>query len=435
MKRRLTELLCLALLLKAGSLAALQGEVRFLPATDEPVWVGQELELYLELWTNGLSFSDQRFVLPEIRGAFLLQPDASTLKLTETRRGETWQGLRYTLLLYPQRAGRLEVPAFDVSFRSRAVFGTEPESFLFRTTSLEIPARLPPGADPNSLLVTTDDFTVEFDWRPRAGEEGSLQLEVGDALTLEVRRSALAVPGMVFTPLPAFDIPGLAVYADPPQVMDRVNRGELSGSRLDRVTFICEQEGRYEIPELKFQWWDPDGRTLSEQILPALSLEVTPSAAWGSGAASQSRGDFKAWVWLVSIIVVLVLAAFPGRWLAGRLTAAWNLWQERRREGEPWAFKQAVKACRKARAVQAYRAINLWLGRCEGVSRSTTLLQWARSTGDGSLLLEAGELQACITNSTTERWQGHKLARLLRVHRVQMYRRSRRSDRLSPLNP
>lgn len=435
MKRRLTEFLFLVLLLQSGSLAALQGEVRFVPATEEPVWVGQELELYLELWTNGLSFSDQHFVLPEVRGGFLLQPEASTVKLSETRRGESWQGLRYTLLLYPQRAGRLEVPAFDVSFSSRVVFGTEPERFEYRAPVLEIPARLPPGADPRGLLVTTDDFSLDAEWRPRAGDGGSLQLEVGDALTLEVRRRALAVPGMVFTPLPAFDVPGLAVYADTPQIEDRVNRGVLNGSRLDRVTFICEQEGRYEIPEIKFQWWDPQRGSLSEQTLPALEVEVRPSVGWGSGAASRARSGPEAWSWLVSAMVLGVLAVIPGRWLASRLTTVWRQWQMRRREGEAWAFTQAVKACRKARAAQAYSTINLWLGRCDGVSRSTTLLQWARSVGDGSLLLEAIELQACISNATTERWQGRKLARLLRIHRARMRRRSRRSDRLSPLNP
>jgi hypothetical protein len=435
MKRRLTELLLLVLFLKSGSLAALQGEVRFFPSTEEAVWVGQELELNLELWTNGFSFADQRFVLPEVRGAFLLQADASTLKLSENRQGETWQGLRYTLLLYPQRAGSLAVPSFGVSFSSRLVFGTEPETFEFRTESLQIPVRLPPGADPEGLLVSTGDFALEYDWQPRASTDNTMQLEVGDAISLEVRRSALAVPGMVFAPLPGFDIPGLAVYADPPQVEDRVNRGVLKGYRKDRVTLVCEQEGRYEIPEIKFQWWDPDRDSLGESTLPALELEVQASAAWESGVATRSSSASKLTAWFFSVVVLLVLAVFPGRWLAGRLMAAWRHWQANRREGEPWAYRQALSACRKARAVQAYSAISLWLGRCEGVGGTTTLLQWARSTGDESILREAGELQACISNGATARWQGRALARLLRAQRTRMRRYSRQPARLPSLNP
>jgi hypothetical protein len=435
MSRRLIELLFVVLLLQSGSLVALQGEVRFFPSTDDAVWAGQELELNLELWTNGFSFADQHFVLPEVRGAFLLQADASTLKLGENRQGESWQGLRYTLLLYPQRAGRLVVPSFSVSFSSRLVFGTEPESFEFRTGSLEIPVRLPPGADPEGLLVTTGDFAVEYDWQPQANADNTLQLEVGDAISLEVRRSALAVPGMVFEPLPALVIPGLAVYSDAPQVEDRVNRGVLKGYRKDRVTFVCEQEGRYLIPEIKFQYWDPGRDTLGESTLPELELEVRASAAWGSGAAGRSSRESVRWAWLVSIMVLITLAVFPGRWLAGRLITAWRHWQARWREGEPWAYWQALSACRKARAVQAYTAISLWLGRCEGAGGTPTILQWARSTGDGSLLREACELQACISNGRTEQWRGRKLARLLRAQRARMRRHSRRPDRLSSLNP
>lgn len=434
--RRLTELLLLLLLLlRAGDLAALGGEVRFFPATEEPVWVGQELELYLELWSNGFSFSDQRFVLPEVRGAFLLQPDASTVKMSENRRGETWQGLRYTLLLYPQRAGRLEVPAFEVSFSSRAVFGSQPEAFRYKTPELEIQTRLPPGADNEGLLVSTDDFTLNFGWQPQAGAEGPLQLEVGDALTLEVWRSAQAVPGMVFAPLPVFDIPGLAVYADPPEVSDSVNRGLLNGSRLDRVTFVCEQEGRYSIPEIKFQWWDPGSESLSEKILPGLELEVLPSSAWGSGSASEVRGDSNLVVWIVSLATLFLLAAYPGRWLAGKMVSAWRRWNARRRAGKPWAFRQVISACRKGRAMQAYQAITLWLGRCEGDCRGMTLLQLARHSGNRSLLLEAGELQACIANGSTESWDGRELARQLGRERRKMRRSSLQPEPLAPLNP
>ena len=434
--RRLTELLLLLLLLlRAGDLAALGGEVRFFPATEEPVWVGQELELYLELWSNGFSFSDQRFVLPEVRGAFLLQPDASTVKLSENRRGETWQGLRYTLLLYPQRPGRLEVPRFDVSFSSRAVFGSQPEAFTYRTPELEIQTRLPPGADAESLLVTTDDFALEYEWQPQVGAEGPLQLEVGDALTLEIRREAQAVPGMVFKPLPTLEIPGLAIYADPPKVSDRVNRGVLSGSRLDRITFVLEQEGRYSIPEIKFQWWDPGSKALSEEILPGLELEVLPSSAWGSGTASRVSSNSNPVAWIVAAAALLLVVAYPGRWLAKKMVAAWRHWNARRRAGEPWAFRQVISACRKGRAMQAYHAITLWLGRCEGDCRGMTLLQLARHSGNRSLLLEAGELQACMANGSTESWDGRELARQLGIQRRKMRRSSLQPEPLAPLNP
>ena len=55
-----------------------QGEIRFQAAGDSKVWVGQELELHLDLLSTGFSFSGQQFSLPEVRGAFLLQADSFT---------------------------------------------------------------------------------------------------------------------------------------------------------------------------------------------------------------------------------------------------------------------------------------------------------------------------------------------------------------------
>jgi hypothetical protein len=339
MQRRLSErflfLLAVSLCCHALGVAAaeaLEGDVRFSAARDEPAWVGQEVELNLELWSDGFSFGDQLFILPEVPGGFLLQGDSSTVKLSETRGGVAWQGLRYTLLFYPQAAGRLEVPAFDVSYTARAGFGSAPTAFRFRTEPLGVEVRLPPGARPGDLLVTTGAFDLEANWDHELPVEGPLQLQTGDALTLEIRRRAADVPGMVFAPLPEHRFSGLGVYPAAPVLDDRINRGELTGSRTDSVTFVCESAGRYEIPEWRFQWWDPEREVMAERVIPAMQLEVTVNPAYG--AQSQASGTSpKSWRWaLVALVagsLVLAFAWFTLRPLIARLVR-WI--RERRRQ-------------------------------------------------------------------------------------------------------
>jgi hypothetical protein len=299
------------LLLPDGILAAdeVQGDIRLEPAREDISWVGQELELNLELWTTGLSFGDQLFVLPEVRGAYLMQADSSTVKLNETRENVQWQGLRYTLLLYPQRAGRLEVPSFEVQFTASAGFGSEPVRFQQRTPGLFVEARLPPGVDSGKLLVTTGSFSMASAWTPAVASDAPLELKVGDSLILEVTRQAQDVPGMVFAPLPAFSIEGLAAYPAPPKVNDRINRGSLTGNRTDSVTFICERAGHYTLPELRFQWWDPITETLSEKTIPSLELTVADNPGYQaeSGEAEKTwlRPDWKQLLVIVTSLVVL----------------------------------------------------------------------------------------------------------------------------------
>lgn len=315
--------LVLALLaLSAPATAQEQAEVRIVAGRDDPQWVGAKIPVYLELWTDSMIFSNQSFVVPEVSGAWLLQADSSTVKLTERRQGTTWQGLRYTLSLYAQRAGTLEVPPFEVRFSTRAAFRAEPVMHEFTTQSLEVEARLPPGLAEAGSLVTTSAFDFDAAWEPALDDDqGVLELQTGDALVLTVKREAEDVPGMAFSPLPEMEIEGLGIYADPPRIDDRVDRGDLTGTRADRVTVVCEQPGSYVLPAMEFQWWDPGRETLRRETVAAVTLNVTENAAWGSAGSDAAEDvesfSLRSWWW---VPVLGVLLWWPGRVLFVSLT-------------------------------------------------------------------------------------------------------------------
>lgn len=416
---------------------ALQGEIRFQVADREIRWVGQQQELHLELWTDGFSFADQLFVIPEVKGAYLLQPDASTLKLSENREGVTWQGLRYTLLLYPQRSGKLRVPSFDVSFSARAGFGTEPASFRYSTPPLELETRMPPGAEAGSLLVSTSSFSMESSWTPMADPDGKAELKVGDAITLNVTRRAQNVPGMVFSPLPDITINGLGIYPAPPGVDDRVNRGALRGERTDSVTFICEREGTYHIPEIRFQWWDPGREQLAEQKVNSLELVVAANPAWtgaakGSAATVGASFDWSKALMFGGATLLVALGGYVG------LPRVRRYHQNRRdliESGEPWAFRKVRLACESGNPIEAYSAITLWLSRVESLRPGATLMDWAEQSGIDELKKEATTLQERVASGLTKEWTGLRLAQLLAQSREGMDQPLEASHVLQALNP
>ena len=85
----------------------------------------------------------------------------------------------------------------------------------------------------------------------------AVPVEVGDALVLTVTQEAQGIPAMLLPPLALPELPGLAAYPDPPEVEDRSNRGALTGRRTDRLTWIVEQAGSYDIPGVRYRSWDP----------------------------------------------------------------------------------------------------------------------------------------------------------------------------------
>jgi len=241
-----------------------------------------------------------------------MQTDTTTIKTTKKIDNRDWQILRYPLALYPQRAGLLEVPPINVRFVTSAGFGTPSKAFEFVTQATQLTITLPPGVKPGDLVVTTDSFKLDYDWQPATGAANT-----GDAVTLSVIRKASDISAMLLPPLPVFRVEGLAAYPQTPGVKDQADRGDLTGERSDAITWIVEKPGVYKIPGIRFQWWDPGRKVLSEKVIPALELEVAANPAFASGPSTQEMPGFRAspkvWGMVVALLALLVSLGWLAR--------------------------------------------------------------------------------------------------------------------------
>ena len=141
-------------------------------------------------------------------------------------------------------------------------------------------------------------------------------LSVGDAIERVIRFEANDVMAMM---LPALDIQalqGLKAYPLPPELQDNNNRGEMTASRVERISYIAQQPGSYTLPAEEFLWWDTRSRRLVLLSLPAIDIEVT-------GAAAETAADVPAAVWFaliamaVGLLLVMLVLWLSRRWLQG----------------------------------------------------------------------------------------------------------------------
>ena len=397
---------------------------------DQEVWAGQQITLMLDLKTTGFSFSGTHFNLPEVSGAFLMQTDTTTIKLTEKIDGRDWQVISYPLALYPQKAGRLQIPSIDVRFTTSAGFGSEEKAFEFKTDPLELTVNLPPGAKPGELIVTTKSFELEYEWQPATGAANT-----GDAVTLSVSRRASDTSAMLLPPLPVFQADGLAAYPQPPDVNDKTDRGDLTGERIDSITWVVEQAGVYEIPGIRFQWWDPVNRELRQQIVPGLSLDIPPVAADDMVTATTgSPGESSARSLQLWIAVITALLAF----------ALWLLFRRKLRGQHPinerTTFTRLANACKNHQAGQAHTAIHTWLEyvpiEANNHPRPLTLNEFAGICNDRQLATDLDKLQRALVTSAPD-WQGDDLlSSLQRIRRrINRQKPNPAEAHLAPLNP
>ena len=321
----------------------------------------------------------------------------------------------------------MQIPPIDVRFTTSAGFGSEERAFEFKTDPLELTVSLPPGAKPGELIVTTTSFELEHDWQPATGAAN-----IGDAVTLTVNRRAGDISAMLLPPLPVFQADGLAAYPQAPDVNDKTDRGDLTGERIDSITWVVEQAGEYEIPGIRFQWWDPDRRELKQQIIPGLSLDIPPVAADDGGDCNEFL--------LASEVVDSGDHGLRLRLSAGCISGV-NLTIKSRKMRRT-TFTRLANACKNNQAGQAYTAIHAWLEYLPLVAtshpRTLTLNEFAGLCDDrlNQLATDLDKLQKALIASSPD-WQGGELLSSLQCirRRINRQKPSPAEAYLAPLNP
>ena len=402
----------------------LDARVRAGLETTADVWVGQQIGLTVDILSPGSTFSKQRIYLPAVAGALILEDAVTTIYLNERIDGETWQVLRYRYPMFVQRSGTIEVPPVDVAFEVSPGFGQANVAFDLNTQSLSLSVNPPPGVTNLQNLVTTARFTLNVDVTPNKTE-----LQVGDAVTRTITRTATGVSGMAFAPLPEHEIAGVAAYPEAPLIDDSSNRGELRGQRIDTTTFVLQAEGEVDLPAIDLQWWDPQAAQLHVETIPALSLTVAanPALTATRDLEQQTPSGSLKWLYLLAAGVAGVLGWLLNRHLP-RLKSHLRHRARLHAQTEPARFKQLQQACRKNDALLAYNAY----------------LHWASADhAPASALLASPPLkaarektqQAFITGDNT--WRGKALADATQQARraKQGANHSKAEHELAALNP
>ena len=314
-------------------------------------WVGQRVSVYVTVRIPGRPDESPRFDLPQVSGALLLKAPGSPVLGTEREGDVEFTTQRHELMLFPQRPGVVEVPSVGVRVR----LGDEERTAA--TAPLSVEAALPEGAAAGALLVTTTRFTAEQTWDPAPADA-----TVGDAFVRTITLAADDLLGLALPPAPAPEVPGLRTYVDDPVVDDRMNRGRLSSTRVDRTTFVCTAPGRVELPGVTYTWYDPDAGRLRTEELPGAAFEVAPdpTLAEPPGPGADDGVDPAT---LALVVGALLVAALPPFLMRRRLAAAWAARRARIAAAEPACFARLREACRRGDPAASWTALVSWMER------------------------------------------------------------------------
>jgi len=296
----------------AGSSFAQQPQVRSKLILPNDVWVGQRLVLVVELLAPGVFSGTAAFDLPDPPGIMLLPPSERPVLSSEQISGVSYTVQRHEVLIFPQRAGEVRVPAFTVRFGfKRSPLDQDAIAASVKTEPVQFVAKAPRGAEKLGGLISARDLRVVESWKPEPGNA-----KAGDAFTRTVIYNALDVPAMAFPPFPTRPIDGLGIYSKPPEVLDHSDRGTLSGERRETITYVCQRPGHFVIPAARLTWFDLDSQQLRTIDFPARALEVAVNQALAATASQSATNTFERTItsWLVLPLIVAILVGAGIKW-------------------------------------------------------------------------------------------------------------------------
>ncbi|MEZ5898911.1 MAG: BatD family protein [Hyphomicrobiaceae bacterium] len=309
--------------------------------------VGQHVVLRVDiLFLNDMP-RPPRVTLSEVAGLQAFRFETQGTTMSERIDGQSYIGQRFEFALFARRGGNFEIPPATITLLNRD--GDVIKTIDGKAVSFDV--RVPPGIDPSQPVVATRNLTLSQQWDP----DPKQSYKAGDALVRTISRSAEDVPGLAMRDL-TFSAPeGVRVYVDPPDINDHVDRGDLKGQRVDRVTYVFERGGHFELPAVVQPWWELGSGKVKTAQADGVSVDVTAAATGGApaGEAHSLSSDLARLARVAAIAALLVLAAIG----AARLS---RNWRESPAYAEQEAFNDLRNACAGGEAQAVYSALAAW---------------------------------------------------------------------------
>ncbi|WP_164659050.1 BatD family protein [Tropicibacter sp. Alg240-R139] len=236
------------------------------------VIVGQPIRLQIKVLVP--TYMPQPPIYPtiELPDLMVRLPARATTPTSERRDGVSLSGTIRTYRLYPLAAGPFEIPEQVLNLTY-----ANPETNAPTTTEIAMPAQsftatVPAAAQDLDPPVIAAGFTLEQE------VQGETSLGVGDAITRVVTARIEGTTPVLIPPLVAAIVaPALRAYPKEPRVTSTEERGVLSGSRNETVTYLVQSDGTAELPEITIEWYDTTTQAVQTATVEAVKLTLAPA--------------------------------------------------------------------------------------------------------------------------------------------------------------
>jgi hypothetical protein len=339
---------------------------------------GQHVALYVDVLFPGEMPHPPRVDLPDVAGLQIFRFETQATTISDTINNQSYVGQRFEFALYPRRGGTFIISPAAVTLLNRQ---GDPTGDM-QGDELRFDVAVPAGMDVSQPIVATRHLTLDQQWMPAPGG----RFKAGDAIVRTITRSAEDVPGLAMRELDMSVAAGVRAYADPPDIDDHVDRGIVTGRRVDRVTYVFERGGHFTLPGVSQAWWDLAAGAMKRADAPGVTLDI--AAAQSDAAVDRDHASMPAKPSLLIFALVLLIVSGLGLYYLKR--------PAKRKTAEDEAFAAFRRIRATADPVAAYQAFSRWCCFLSPADRRSAL---AAAAGLGAALFAADRKAWTVQNS------------------------------------
>ncbi|KRE06703.1 hypothetical protein ASE63_23640 [Bosea sp. Root381] len=306
----------------------------------EGVVIGQPVTVSVAVLFPGEMQHPPLVKMPEAAGAQIMRFESQGTTVRDTIDGQDYVGQTFEFVLFPRRGGTIEIPPPAVILLDR---GGDPAGSA-KGTGTRLDVTVPKGVDPSAPVLVADRVNVEQNWLP---DPATARFKAGDAIVRTIQRRADGVPALGMAEFRFTAPDGVRVYAGPPVVDDRPTRMGIDGHRTEKVTYVFERPGSYELPALTQPWLTSTDKDAHVEALPGTTVTV-------EAAPEEQRPTQGSKLWA---LFVAVGAAIGGGWFGLR---RWRCWQIRWHASPEFQRRTLIRVARSGDARSTYEALAPW---------------------------------------------------------------------------
>ena len=288
----------------------------------------------------------------------------------------TWLVTELRYAVYPQKSGKLTIPAIGFSAREvqpgRSLLGARLGRRLRLTSEpIEMSVKSVPAAFPGEVWLPARDLTLDENWSidPEA-------LAVGDSTTRTLTLVGRGLQGSQLPPLSsvqgALNIPELRFYPDQEAIDQSELENGLQGRRVQSEALVARSGGAWALPEIRIPWWNTDTDRLEFAVIPARRVAVeaaqplnqSTSSTAAAGAIDTPSPSAPQWLWALS----------ASGWLIAALLAC-LLWFNRQ-PGQPLAHSSRSGSASPETIRQSLVAVRRGIELQNAASLRGAILDW-----------------------------------------------------------